>query len=155
MTNENQYTECTMSYTLWTTLIIYPKSISAEWKEINAWNMALVFFHRLPSEQPLFIQSTSGGWFCIFISKYIASIAMFSLREFSFLYYLLKYKQIPSPKPFLSRRNIMYPFTENWFLGKKLSIFVYDVPSIKFFVVSNCSFWKNLCLDDLAFFRII
>ena len=80
---------------------------------------------------------------------------MFSLREFSFLYYLLKYKQIPSPKPFLSRRNIMYPFTENWFLGKKLSIFVYDVPSIKFFVVSNCSFWKNLCLDDLAFFRII
>ena len=95
--------------------------------------------------------------FPIFISKYIASTCMFSLCEFSCLDAILSltYKQRPPPKQFLCQ-NILYPFIENWSLGKELSIFVSEIRkisnvfSIIFCVVSNL-FLRELMLNFLEY----
>ena len=42
----------------------------------------------------------------------------------------LRYKQRPPPKQYIPRRNILYPFLENWLLGKNLSVFVSEIRKI-------------------------
>ena len=64
--------------------------------------------------------SMISNFFYLFVPKYIAFISMFSLCKFSCLdvVQFLTEKQRPPQKQLLSRRIILYPFIENWLLGK-------------------------------------
>ena len=88
----------------------------------------------------LYVPMINHLLFSIFISKYTASTCEFSCLD-AILF--LTYKQSSPPKQFLSRRNILYRFIENWLLWKVLSNFVYEIrkisniSSIIFFIVSD------------------